>query len=107
LSSANYSQNQNKSILLPNYSSYNGLTNPLIYTQSLNIQTPKITVFPPRIFRTEISYLLGYTVRMTIRSSSQTAKLRASYTINDVISNQFIRVPFLKRYSFIKPKKKR
>lgn len=102
--SLNYAQNQNQAILLPNYSSVNSLSNQPIYVQSQNIQPPKITVLPPRIIRPGVPNLLNSPVRMTIRSSSQPSKLRASYSINASNTNQSRRVIFSPiRYSITRP----
>ena len=104
INSINYSQNQNKVVLLPNYSSVNAHTNQSIYVQNQNIQPHNITILPPRVIRTGVPNILGSPVRMTIRSSSQPANLRASYLINSSHNNQSIKVPFSPiRYSITRP----
>jgi len=102
--SLNYAQNQNQAILLSNYSNVNSLSNQPIYVQSQNIQPPKITVLPPRIIRPGVPNILSSPVRMTIRSSSQPSKLRASYSINASNTNQSRRIIFSPiRHSITRP----
>ena len=100
----NYVQSQSHAVILPNYSSVNLPINGPIYTQNQIIQPPNITTLPPRIIRTGGSNILGSPVRMTIRSISQPANLRSSYSMNVSNINQSIKVPFSPiRYSITRP----